>query len=143
MEIKSKIAVVAILCFDSKVLLLKRCNPPLNWGAPAGRVHVGEKVVDGLLREVKEETGLDCKIIMPVSVWEGVHNGENLLSITFVCEAFSDKVILSDEHEEYTWVNFEQLSTWNKETDMEISHWSILIEVANQYKTFAENHKGK
>lgn len=57
---------VGALIFNSenKVLLLNRKKDPEknHWSIPGGKVEYGEKVEDAILREVKEETGLDCEI---------------------------------------------------------------------------------
>ena len=48
----SKTAVVAIIIFNEKVLMLKRNKPPLNWCPPCGKVEIGESLEDALKREV-------------------------------------------------------------------------------------------
>ena len=58
---------------DGKVLLVKRRNYPSKgyWALPGGRVEYGESVTATVIREVKEETGLDIKVkrfLFPCSV---------------------------------------------------------------------------
>ncbi len=48
----------AVLRKGSKVLLIDRSFFPLGWACPAGHVKFGEKPIDGMRREVKEEVGL-------------------------------------------------------------------------------------
>ena len=47
-----------------KILLVKRRTVPFKgyWALPGGRVEVGETVEQAIVREVKEETGLDIAI---------------------------------------------------------------------------------
>src|ERR1700733_5572754 len=46
---------------EGKVLLLERDHPikKLYWDIPGGRLQKGESLMDTLVREVKEETGLE------------------------------------------------------------------------------------
>ena len=60
-ERKPQIAVGAIVIRDGKLLMVQRGNDPGRglWSLPGGRVEHGEYLRDALVREVKEETGLD------------------------------------------------------------------------------------
>ena len=58
-----------------------------------------------ILREVKEETGLECKPIEPVEIIKG-ETHKKIFAAHLMCE--SVKIILSDEHEGYMWVNKEE-----------------------------------
>ncbi len=54
------IAVGAIIVDGSRVLLVRRATEPLKgeWSVPGGMLELGEKLFDGVRREVLEETGL-------------------------------------------------------------------------------------
>jgi 8-oxo-dGTP diphosphatase len=59
----------AIIPFpDGKILLVKRDTVPFKgyWALPGGRVDPGETAGQTVIREVKEETGLDVKIVRVV-----------------------------------------------------------------------------
>jgi 8-oxo-dGTP diphosphatase len=58
--------VVAIIEFSkNRILLVKRATKPFvhYWALAGGRVEVSETVEQAMLREVKEETGLDVEIV--------------------------------------------------------------------------------
>jgi 8-oxo-dGTP diphosphatase len=70
----------AIIPFPpDKILLIKRSTPPFigYWALPGGRVDPGETVEQNIIREVKEETGLDTKIVHKVGEYheQGVQAG--------------------------------------------------------------------
>jgi 8-oxo-dGTP diphosphatase len=56
---------------DGRVLLVRRARPPLlgHWSLPGGLLELGETLVDGVRREVVEETGL---IVEPQAIVEVV-----------------------------------------------------------------------
>jgi ADP-ribose pyrophosphatase YjhB (NUDIX family) len=58
-------AVAAILIKDNKILLVKRKYEPRAgaWCLPAGFLEFSESMEEGLVREVKEETNLDIRVI--------------------------------------------------------------------------------
>jgi 8-oxo-dGTP diphosphatase len=53
---------------ESKILLIKRNTIPFKgyWALPGGRMDPGETVEQTIVREVKEETGLDIIILSKV-----------------------------------------------------------------------------
>ncbi len=47
----------------NKIILIKRKNPPYGWAIPGGFVDYGESLEEAAIREAKEETSLDVKLI--------------------------------------------------------------------------------
>jgi ADP-ribose pyrophosphatase YjhB (NUDIX family) len=45
------------------VVLIKRKNPPYGWAIPGGFVDYGESLEEAAIREAKEETNLDVKLV--------------------------------------------------------------------------------
>jgi 8-oxo-dGTP diphosphatase len=63
-----KTATAIIQYPDQKILLIKRGTIPFKgyWALPGGRMDPGETVEQTIVREVKEETGLDVVIVHKV-----------------------------------------------------------------------------
>jgi mutator protein MutT len=55
-------ASVALIMNDNKVLAISRKNEPNNLGLPGGKVEVGESPAECIVRELKEEVGLDVRV---------------------------------------------------------------------------------
>lgn len=117
-----KLCVVAIVYKDDKFLFLKRLSPSKYWCPPCGGVRFKEKITDALHREVFEEAGIKVKIIKIVDAWQGIHENQEVFSLSYLCEAQEDKITISDEHQDYKWVNIADLTKIN--TDFDVSKWS-------------------
>lgn len=57
------LTVDAIIETKSGIVLIERKNPPYGWAFPGGFVDYGESLEEAVIREAKEETGLDIQII--------------------------------------------------------------------------------
>lgn len=73
-----KIGVGAVVFRGDEVLVIKRGKPPFEgqWSIPGGGLHFGERVVDAVRREVREETGLEIEIIGVLDVFDGLPGTE-------------------------------------------------------------------
>jgi 8-oxo-dGTP diphosphatase len=75
---KPVVGVGAVILDGEKILLEKRKNAPGKgkWSIPGGLVELGEGVEQAVIREVKEETGLDVYEPRLVDVVDYVRSGE-------------------------------------------------------------------
>lgn len=69
------VAVAAVAARGREVLLIRRRYPPNagKWSLPGGYLELGESLVEGVLREVREETGVNGvvkRFIAPVEYIE-------------------------------------------------------------------------
>jgi 8-oxo-dGTP diphosphatase len=123
MEIKLFTATKAFIIHDGKVLLLKESTKYAD-GANAGkfdvvggRIKPGQRFDESLIREIQEETRLNVKIGRPffVNEWRPIVRGEQwqIVGTFFECFAKSDKVILSEDHEEYVWIDPKEYKKYN------------------------------
>lgn len=110
-----RIAAKAVITDDrGNVLLIREAKykDGTNLGKyqmPGGRLELGEGFYEALHREVKEETGLDIKPMKPLYVgeWSPTINGvtQQIVAIFMLCEVESIDVKLSDEHDDFKWVD--------------------------------------
>lgn len=99
--------ILGIIEKDGKYLLLKRVNRPRVWSPPGGWLDAGEKPEDGLLREIKEETDLDVKIINPIHIF--YKHKTNSLGLVYICRYINGKVNIGFEHNDFMWKTLKEL----------------------------------
>ena len=79
MKYAGRTATAIIPYSPDEILLIKRRTVPFSgyWALPGGRVDPGETVEQTVVREVKEETGLDVAIVRKVGEYheQGVQGG--------------------------------------------------------------------
>ena len=74
------------------IVLIERRYEPLGYALPGGFVEVGETVEKAVLREVKEETGLDAKIVKLLGVYSEPNRDPrfHVVSVVFVLDAYGE-----------------------------------------------------
>ena len=116
--INQRVACKAVIGLNGKVLVLREGSTYTEgtqierWGCPGGRINPGEPFLEGLRREVREETGLGIATQEPfyVGEWFPVIKGQpnQIVAIFFACTpakgARADGIVLSEEHDAYRWV---------------------------------------
>src|SRR3989344_3594248 len=116
-------AVKAFIINDGRVLILKESSKYQDgsnvgkWDVVGGRVKPGERFDESLIREIKEETGLKIKIGKPFAVneWRPNVRGEQwqIIATFFECFSDSDEVNLSEDHEDFKWINPKDYKKYN------------------------------
>lgn len=120
-QITQKIVLGGVVVKKDKVLILQRHDNekiyPGMWELPSGKREPLEQSEHSLLREIKEETGLNVEILTPISVFDYQIEGENEIKdstqINFLLNAKSDEVKLSDEHQAFAWITKKELENFN------------------------------
>lgn len=113
----------AVISYQDKILLIRESK---NWkltthadlyGLVGGRIEPGENFAVGLKREVFEESGLNITIGDPLHVdeWRPLIKDEpwQIVGVFFECEADSDEVKLSEEHDHFVWIKPEEYINYN------------------------------
>lgn len=104
---------IIILNNSGKILSLRRSktdpSKPLSWDLPGGLIDQGEDTHEAILREVKEESGIEVETPKLLDVFDCVtEQGKYLICIGYTTKAISTDVVLSYEHDQYEWISKEE-----------------------------------
>ena len=68
------VGVAAVVIEDDRVVLVRRGSPPAygEWSLPGGAVEPGETLEEAVVREVKEEIGLEVEVVELVAVLDRI-----------------------------------------------------------------------
>jgi mutator protein MutT len=76
-----------ILIEDGRILLVKqRVTETRHWALPGGRLEPGETIEQCLIREIKEETGLDISVKELLYVCDRIRQDSHIVHMTFLVE---------------------------------------------------------
>ena len=105
--------VIPILCVDvvirdkDRFLLVKRANEPVRgrWWVPGGRVLKGETITTAAKRKMKEELGINVKLLEPLGYYEkhfkknefGLESGIHTVSIVVLAKLLSSEIKLDNQ----------------------------------------------
>jgi len=127
---------VGAIVFDEsgRLLLVKRANPPAQgrWSLPGGRQEPGETPVQGVVREVAEETGLRVRVEREVGTVERqAPSGDNYVIRDFVCSIEGQAVVVAADDAAdarfFAVADIAQLQTSEGLTEA-LQEWGLLTE---------------
>jgi len=108
----------AIVVHEGKVLLLREAaydegTNEGKWDVPGGRINAEEPILEGLRREVMEESGLTIKPGRVLGVFETFPTikGEacHIVRVYYEATLQTLEVVLSQDHAEFAWVTVADL----------------------------------
>ena len=98
---------------DDEILILKRHpkskTDPEMWELPGGKVEKGEHFTDALIREIKEETSLDCEVGDFCEAVQNDYMHKRTVQLIMYLENIEGNVKISEEHTEFMWASLKQI----------------------------------
>ena len=112
-----KIGVNAAIFDEQERILLEKRSDDSTWGLPSGWVEVGETLLEAIVREVGEETGLVVRPLYLIRVYEtkayAPERPHNAVGILYLCESVRGDLRLSHESLEIGYYDIETVSNWH------------------------------
>jgi 8-oxo-dGTP diphosphatase len=130
---------VGIVCFkEDHVLLVKRSKPPITWqwSIPGGAQEIGETTRAAGLRELKEETGIDARLIGLVDVIDTVREDDDgkvqfhYTLIDFAAEWVAGEPVADDDVSDAQWVSLAEIEDFGL--------WSETVRVIREAEKLRE-----
>jgi NADH pyrophosphatase NudC (nudix superfamily) len=96
---------------NNQVLLAKRKIDPKKgaWDSPGGFIEVGESVEAGAIREMKEETGLDVKIIEILGSHPDSYDDKPTFTIGLLAEIIGGELAPADDVASLHWIDLDKI----------------------------------
>ena len=114
------VGVGGVTIHEERVLLIKRAYPPLQgqWSIPGGGLDVGETIADGVRRELKEETGIDVRVLDHIETFERIQRDESgrvqfhYVILDYLCELMGGEARAGGDATAVTWSTEEELARY-------------------------------
>jgi ADP-ribose pyrophosphatase YjhB (NUDIX family) len=116
----SKPTAGALCVHNGRVLLARRAHPPFEgfWDIPGGFLDEGEEPLDGLRRELREETGLAVEPERFLGIWMDRYGGDSTaeatLNLYWTARVVGGDAAPADDVSELRWFNPDELPAPNE-----------------------------
>ncbi len=122
------IAVDAIIVKDDCVVLIKRKNPPFKdyYALPGGFVEIGEYVEEAVVREAREETGLEVQVERFSGIYDDPKRDPrgHVISIAYICRVTGGELRADSDAKDVNCVPMKEI----KKVKLAFDHAKILEE---------------
>lgn len=110
---KLRVAVYIFIIKENKILLGRRFNTGWqdgSYGLPSGHLEDGESLTDAVLRETKEETGIEAKA-EDVKFAHVMHRKSIYIDFFFLAKQWSGEpqILEKDKCDDLQWFNLDEL----------------------------------
>lgn len=115
------VGIGGVIVSHGRALLVKRGKPPLEgqWSIPGGLLEIGETLMEGVRREMREETGMDVRPLDLIDVFERIEldgGGKaryHYVVLDYLCEATGGEARAGDDVTHVAWASAEELEQYS------------------------------
>lgn len=125
------VGVGAVIVHEGRVLLVQRGREPMKgrWTIPGGLVEIGEALDAAVVRETREETGLEVEPIALVELLDRIHREEGRVRYHYViadylCRLVGGTLAAADDAAAVRWV---ERAEWNSHSALAIDPITVRV----------------
>jgi 8-oxo-dGTP diphosphatase len=125
------VGVGAVIVQEGRVLLVQRGREPLkgHWSLPGGMVELGESLLAGVIREVKEETGLLVEPVELIELLDRIHRqGERVryhyVIADYLCRVTGGDLKAASDADAVRWV---ERAEWNSHSALALDPITVRV----------------
>ncbi len=115
------VGVGGVIIADARALLIKRGHPPLEgeWSIPGGTLELGETLLEGVRRELSEETGMEVRVLDLIEVFERIFRDDagkpryHFVILDYLCEAISGQPRAGSDVTAVAWASEAELERYS------------------------------
>jgi len=126
------VGVGGVVIEEDRVLLIRRGAEPLKgqWSIPGGTLELGETLMEGAARELKEETGLDVSVLEMIELFERINFGRgadqawttieerrrprfHFVIVDYLCQRISGEAVAGGDVTEVQWAREDELEKFS------------------------------
>jgi len=125
------VGVGAVVVDRGRVVLIRRGTEPLKgqWSLPGGMLELGESLVAGVVREVREETGLAVEVVELVELLDRIHRDEDRVRYHYViadylCRVTGGALQAASDADAVRWV---ERAEWNSHSALKLDPITVRV----------------
>lgn len=141
------VGVGAVIVHESRVLLVQRGREPMlgRWTIPGGLIEIGEALNEAVVRETREETGLEVEPIELVELLDRIHREEgrvryHYIIADYLCRVVGGKLVAADDAAAVRWV---ERTEWNSHSALVLDPITVRVIEAAWQRAAQLERKGK
>ena len=121
----------AVIVHEGRVLLVQRGHEPLKgrWSIPGGLIEIGEMLHEAVVREVREETGLEIEPVELVELLDRIHREGDRVRYHYViadylCRVVGGTLKAADDADAVRWV---ERAEWNSHSALKLEPITVRV----------------
>jgi 8-oxo-dGTP diphosphatase len=115
------VGVGGVVIAEERALLIRRAHPPLEgqWSIPGGTLEVGETLIEGVKRELAEETGTEVRVLEMIEVFERISRDDterpkyHFVILDYLCELVGGEPHAGSDVTDVAWCHEAEMANYS------------------------------